>query len=75
MERLTFKQYKPVKEKGYPFQKTCAELAKLSGLPFGLMLALWCKHGNRIDQILGEIKAGEIKDIKKYLMWNLKNNI
>ena len=60
------------KNSSFRFQEICAELIKLSGLRKGIIFALWKKHGNRIEQLLAEVKQGEIKDVKKYLLWNLK---
>jgi hypothetical protein len=59
----------------YRFQEVCAELSKLSGLPFGVIAKVWVKHGNAtIERILAEIKQGEVKNPKPYILMHLKNN-
>lgn len=58
----------------FRFQETCIKLAELSGLPNGVLFALWKRVGPEIYQIEAEIKAGEVKNVKAYILWKLKKN-
>lgn len=75
MDKISFDHIKKPekKKKVYRFQETCKNLADLSGLSFGLMLVLWKKVGPEIFQIEAEMRQGEIKNPKVYILWKLKN--
>jgi hypothetical protein len=60
------------KKKIYPFQEVCSDLSKLSGLKYGVILAIWRKKGNEIFQMRSKIKQGEIKNVQAFLMSQLK---
>ncbi len=76
MEKLAFKNYSipAKKKKTYRFQDVCLELAEASGLNKGILFGLWKKVGNEIYQIKAEHEQGEIKNLKIYILWKLKNN-
>lgn len=76
MDKISFEHIKQPekKRKVYRFQETCKVLADLTGMKIGLMFALWKKVGTEIYQIEAEIKQGEIKNPKVYILWKLKNN-
>jgi hypothetical protein len=72
MERLTFKQYKPVK--GFPVQDAILEITRLAKCHKGIVFKIWNIHGNEtIYQIKAAIKQGEVKNILPYLLTFLKN--
>lgn len=76
MEKISFAHLKNPQKKQttFRFQETCLNLAKLSGLAPGVLFALWKKVGPEIYQIESEHRQGEIKKLKVYLLWRLKNN-
>ena len=74
MEKISFNHInKQKKGADYSFQDTCLEIAKLADIKKGLAFALWKKVGNEIYQILAEMKQGEIKNPKVYILYKLKN--
>jgi len=57
----------------YRFQDCCKNIADLTGVAYGVCLALWNKVGNEIYQIEAEIRQGEVKNPQAYIFWKLKN--
>lgn len=74
MERITFKPNITPQTKApqYRFQETCLNLAKISGLNKGVLFGLWKRIGPEIFKIEAEIKAGEIKNPKAYILYKMK---
>jgi len=60
----------------YRFQDTCLEIISLANIQKsdqGLVWKLWIKAGYpAIDSLLGEIKAGEVKNPVIYIKYLLK---
>lgn len=54
------------------FQDTCAEISKMTGLAYGVCLVLWNQVGNDIYKIMAEIRQGEYKNPKAYILSLLK---
>ncbi len=60
----------------YAFQETCLEIIKLAKFDkqqSSLVWCLWKKRGKLIDNVLAEMKAGEIKKPEIYIKHLLKN--
>lgn len=59
--------------RGYPVQDAILELARLGGLHKGMVFKVWQKQGNDfIFTTLSQYKQGEIKNLKPFILMNLK---
>ncbi len=72
-----FKMPKKQKKKAptYKFQETCLEIIKLAGFDkqqSSIVWCLWKRKGRLIENVLAEMKAGEVKNPEIYIKHLLK---